>query len=213
MEAGPRRPALTRVRLLRFTAGAWLSRLAPAAVEPATMALFDRQAPFRPPADRAAGHPHRRSDRRRAHLRRAFLAGRQGGEHAWLFAFRRSRAVGGWSEEVHGFGWLRHLRAAGTALSRANAHALVEDWLNLDARGSPDRRSGMAATRVAARRLISWLSQSPIILENADHAFYRRFLRAVETHVADAGAGARRRPRRRRAADRDHRADACRPLS
>lgn len=90
-----------------------------------------------------------------------------------------------WSEALHGFGWLRHLRAADTALSRANAHALVEDWLNLDARGgkSWDRQIAREP-RVASRRLISWLSQSPIILENADHFFYRRFVRAIEAHAA-----------------------------
>jgi uncharacterized heparinase superfamily protein len=91
----------------------------------------------------------------------------------------------GWSEALHGFGWLRHLRAADTALSRANAHALVEDWLNLDARGGKSMDRHIARDpRVVSRRLISWLSQSPIILENADHAFYRRFVRAIELHVA-----------------------------
>src|SRR5450432_901956 len=40
-----------------------------------------------------------------------------------------------WSQALQGFGWLRHLRAADTALSRANARALVEDWLNLETRG------------------------------------------------------------------------------
>jgi|HubBroStandDraft_6_1064221.scaffolds.fasta_scaffold66033_2 uncharacterized heparinase superfamily protein len=90
-----------------------------------------------------------------------------------------------WSEALHGFGWLRHLRAADTALSRANAHALVEDWLNLDARGGKSMDRVVARDpRVISRRLISWLSQSPIILENADHAFYRRFVRAIEAHVA-----------------------------
>jgi uncharacterized heparinase superfamily protein len=90
-----------------------------------------------------------------------------------------------WSQALHGFGWLRHLRAADTALSRANAHALVEDWLNLDARGGKSMdRHVTRDPRVVSRRLISWLSQSPIILENADHLFYRRFVRAIEAHAA-----------------------------
>ena len=33
----------------------------------------------------------------------------------------------GWSEELMGFGWLRHLRAADSALTRANARALIDD--------------------------------------------------------------------------------------
>ena len=89
-----------------------------------------------------------------------------------------------WSEALHGFGWLRHLRAADTALSRANARALVEDWLNLDARGGRTMDRHVARDpRVVARRLISWLSQSPIILANADHSFYRRFVGAIEAHA------------------------------
>jgi uncharacterized heparinase superfamily protein len=98
--------------------------------------------------------------------------------------FAISAPSAAWSEALHGFGWLRHLRAAGTALSRANAHALVEDWLNLDGRGGSMDRQVARAPRVVARRLISWLSQSPIILENADHGFYRRFVRAIEAHAA-----------------------------
>ena len=89
-----------------------------------------------------------------------------------------------WSEALHGFGWLRHLRAADTALARANARALVDDWITIEARGlSMDRRT-MRDPRVVSRRLISWLSQSPLILAGADHAFYRRFLGAVHSHCA-----------------------------
>jgi uncharacterized heparinase superfamily protein len=89
-----------------------------------------------------------------------------------------------WSQALHGFGWLRHLRAADTALSRANARALVEDWLNLEARGRLADAEVARDPPVVARRLISWLSQSPIILEGAEHGFYRRFVRAVEAHAA-----------------------------
>jgi uncharacterized heparinase superfamily protein len=89
-----------------------------------------------------------------------------------------------WSEALHGFGWLRHLRAADTVLARANARALVEDWLNLDARGGSIDRRVAREPRVVARRLISWLSQSPLILAAADHVFYRRFLGAIDAHCA-----------------------------
>lgn len=111
------------------------------------------------------------------------LAGKAASTHGHS-PFAISAPSTAWSEALHGFGWLRHLRAAGTALSRANAHALVEDWLNLNARGGSMDRHVARAPRVVARRLISWLSQSPIILENADHVFYRRFVRAIEAHAA-----------------------------
>ena len=36
-----------------------------------------------------------------------------------------------WAAELLGFGWLRHLRAAETAIARANARALVDEWIGL----------------------------------------------------------------------------------
>jgi uncharacterized heparinase superfamily protein len=90
-----------------------------------------------------------------------------------------------WQAALMGFGWLRHLRAAGTALARANARALVDDWINL--KGRPAQDIGWR-TDVAARRLLSWLSQSPLILEGADRAFYRRFMRNLGRHAASLSA-------------------------
>lgn len=86
----------------------------------------------------------------------------------------------GWSRNVMGFGWLRHLRAADTPLARANARAMVTDWLNF-----ADRRFTAAAgqtvyePRVVARRVLSWLSQSPVILEDASLPFYNRFIASL----------------------------------
>src|SRR6266536_1431871 len=36
-----------------------------------------------------------------------------------------------WSAQLLGFGWLRHLRAAESAITRANARALVDEWISL----------------------------------------------------------------------------------
>jgi uncharacterized heparinase superfamily protein len=81
-----------------------------------------------------------------------------------------------WARTLMGFSWLRHLRAADTALARANARALVDDFLTIAGRPRP----GPAwEPRVAARRMLAWLSQSPIILERADRAFYRRFMKGL----------------------------------
>ncbi|TVR08310.1 MAG: heparinase [Salinarimonadaceae bacterium] len=78
-----------------------------------------------------------------------------------------------WAEILYGFGWLRHLRAADTALARANARALVGEFLRM--------QSPPAARRavVCARRAMSFLSQSPLILERADHVFYHKVMRAL----------------------------------
>lgn len=81
----------------------------------------------------------------------------------------------GWAHGLHGFGWLRHMRAADSAVARAQATSLISDWMHLCPAGS----SQGWQPETIARRLISWLSHSPIILEQADHAFYRRFLRSI----------------------------------
>ncbi len=46
-----------------------------------------------------------------------------------------------WEVALLGFGWLRHLRAADTALTRANARSLVDDWISNPARKRPLERA------------------------------------------------------------------------
>ena len=81
-----------------------------------------------------------------------------------------------WERGLYGFGWLRHLRAADSALAKANARALVDDFLTHA--GKPDK-SPVWEPRIVARRLLAFLSQSPMILDGADHSFYRRFMRGL----------------------------------
>ena len=80
-----------------------------------------------------------------------------------------------WAETLLGFSWLRHLRAADTAIARANARALVEEFIG----NKHDRGEVARQPAVAARRLIAFLSHSPLLLEGADHVFYERFVRHV----------------------------------
>ncbi len=84
-----------------------------------------------------------------------------------------------WNEQLLGFGWLRHLRAAGTPIARENARALVGDWIALQGRGHPVAWE----PEILTRRIISWLTQAPLILQDADHAFYRSFLRSLSRQV------------------------------
>lgn len=84
-----------------------------------------------------------------------------------------------WSEELLGFSWLRHLRSAGLTLSRKNARALVSDWISLHGGSHPVSWE----PAITARRVISWLTHSPLILQDADHAFYRSFLRSLSRQV------------------------------
>jgi uncharacterized heparinase superfamily protein len=82
--------------------------------------------------------------------------------------------------ELHGFSWLRHLRAAETMLAKTNGRALVSDWIAAT-RGAP--RGVAAEPVVTARRVLSWISQSPLLLDKADASFYRMFLKALGQEI------------------------------
>ncbi len=84
-----------------------------------------------------------------------------------------------WSEALLGFGWLRHLRSSGLALSRKNARAQVADWIAQHGGSHPVSWE----PDITARRVISWLTHSPLILQDADHGFYRSFLRSLSRQV------------------------------
>jgi uncharacterized heparinase superfamily protein len=84
-----------------------------------------------------------------------------------------------WEVALLGFGWLRHLRAADTALTRANARALVDDWISNPSR----KRSVGRRPDVQARRVISLLSQAPLVLSETDSKFYRRYLRGLTREI------------------------------
>ena len=84
-----------------------------------------------------------------------------------------------WAAALFGFGWLRHLSAADSGITRANARALVDEWITLQGSWHP------LAWRpdVLSRRIISWLSQASLVLNEADVRFYRRFLRSLVRQV------------------------------
>jgi uncharacterized heparinase superfamily protein len=84
-----------------------------------------------------------------------------------------------WADMLLGFGWLRHLRAAETALTRANARALVDDWIGLQGSWHPLAWQ----PEILSRRIIAWLAHSPLILGDADAGFYRRFLRTLTRQI------------------------------
>ena len=80
------------------------------------------------------------------------------------------------AEELHGFGWLRHARATESPAMRDKARILVADWIDLYGRSS----KGFAMrTSVLVRRIISWTTQSPLLLEGADESFYRLFIKSL----------------------------------
>ncbi|MBZ9937450.1 heparinase II/III family protein [Mesorhizobium sp. BR1-1-16] len=84
-----------------------------------------------------------------------------------------------WAAALHGFGWLRHLRASELTVSRSNARALIDEWIRFQKSHDPVARDPV----VTARRIASWLAQTPLLLEGCDHGFYRRFMRALTRQV------------------------------
>ncbi len=84
-----------------------------------------------------------------------------------------------WAETLLGFAWLRHLRAANSTKTRASARAVVDDWIRMQ--GSWHRTAWQP--EIVSRRLMSWLSQATLILEDADLQFYRRLLRSLTRQV------------------------------
>src|SRR6516162_3610587 len=81
-----------------------------------------------------------------------------------------------WAAALFGFGWLRHLRAADSGITRANARALVDEWITL--RNSHDPIAWRPD--VVARRDVSWLSQAALCM-----ARQHRHIRAATKRLSD----------------------------
>jgi uncharacterized heparinase superfamily protein len=84
-----------------------------------------------------------------------------------------------WAVDLLSFAWLRHLRAADSAITRANARSLIDDWINIQGRWHP---LGWR-TDILSRRILFWLCQAPFVLQDADVRFYRRFTRSLSRQV------------------------------
>ncbi len=86
----------------------------------------------------------------------------------------------GWSDEIgsdllrsalHGFVWLRDLRALGSDGARSRARALVLDWINSP---QPDPIAGRPD--VMGSRISSWLSHYDFFAASADDQFRQRLM-------------------------------------
>jgi uncharacterized heparinase superfamily protein len=84
-----------------------------------------------------------------------------------------------WAVTLLSFAWLRHLRAADSAITRANARSLIDDWINMQGGWHP---VGWRLD-ILSRRVVCWLSQAPFVLQDADARFYRRFIRSLSRQV------------------------------
>ncbi len=80
-----------------------------------------------------------------------------------------------WLAALHGFDWLRDLRAAGGDAARRRSRELTDDWL--DRFGGWD--SVAWAPAVIGRRLASWLGQYDFFAASADVEFRHRVLTSM----------------------------------
>jgi uncharacterized heparinase superfamily protein len=95
----------------------------------------------------------------------------RGGKHAW-HPVGMSEA---WLAELHGFDWLRDLRAVGGDAARRKARDLVGDWIERqtswhEVAWRPD---------VLATRLHAWLGQHNFFCASADDLYRRRYLASL----------------------------------
>jgi uncharacterized heparinase superfamily protein len=105
--------------------------------------------------------------------------------------FQMEVANRGWQKSLHGFRWLRHMRAAGTELAAANARALVSDWIAIHG----GRISGTAwEPATTAKRIIAWLQHSSVVLQGAELPFYRAFLKSLALQIRYLRSMARELP-------------------
>lgn len=84
-----------------------------------------------------------------------------------------------WQLELQRFGWLRHLRASNDARAPALARRLVADWIRRHR-----RQQGLAwRTDVLAGRVLAWLCNAGLLLDEADPAFYREALASLGSQI------------------------------
>lgn len=95
-----------------------------------------------------------------------------------------------WMRELHGFGWLRNLRAAGNALANEQARTLFADWVGhsrsaTDIAWRPD---------VVGRRVISWLANSMVVLDTENASSYHSLMRELTAQLRYLSAMYREAP-------------------
>jgi len=88
---------------------------------------------------------------------------------------------GAWTRELHGFGWLRHLEAAGSRDAAVIAQNLVADWIRRSVRGKHPEDAWRA--EVVARRSMSWLSHSSLLLDGSDAKRYAAVMRSISAQI------------------------------
>lgn len=96
----------------------------------------------------------------------------------------------GWARALHGFAWLRHLAAADRPEARETAQLLAAEWAMRHRGGN-----GIAwEPHVTGRRLISWISHSSLLLEDADAETYEIITESIGIQLVRLAASWRTSP-------------------
>lgn len=95
-----------------------------------------------------------------------------------------------WCRALHGFGWLRHLRADNSPAAAGLSSALVGQWL---ARRHTHDRVAMEPA-VTGRRIISWLANADLILSGDDATMFDRTLECLAEELIGLSASWRAAP-------------------
>ncbi|RUP00288.1 MAG: heparinase [Hyphomicrobium sp.] len=94
-------------------------------------------------------------------------------------AFRITPPSVAWERELHGFGWLRHLAATEEPEAAAVARELVLEWISLK-----KISQGIAyEPDVIGRRLISWISQANMLLDELDARSYTQIMSSIGQQI------------------------------
>lgn len=88
-----------------------------------------------------------------------------------------------WRAAVHGFAWLRDLRALGTDAARLRGRALAADWLSLPGDPVAD------APEVTGARLSAWLGHWDFLAATAEDAFRRQLMQRMAQDARGVVAG------------------------
>lgn len=84
-----------------------------------------------------------------------------------------------WARELNGFSWLRHLAAADNEDATEAARDLVLDWISLNRMP----RGVAFEPAVNARRIMSWITQANLLLDDVDVATYTTVIASLVDQI------------------------------
>lgn len=88
--------------------------------------------------------------------------------------------------ELHGFGWLRHLRGSASLEARQTAVRLIADWIGRYGRSQGQGLKWRAD--VAGRRVMSWLYAADFLITDMPDDVYERLLGSLADHLISIAA-------------------------